>query len=325
MPGDQLQTIMDGPSPEALAIVWGVIGVVGLVLWLLGRKIARPACSVGGLVTAAAAALGLLHALGAESWVLPVVAVAAVIGGLLAWFLFRLWMGLSCALILAAVAPAALLVWQGTPTAEEAAAARAVEGEPAEAPMLDLEQRDAVGADGKRQLKEDGGWLRLFDFGDAPAAEGEGSAEAPAPPRDAPAAPDADAVRAQVDAATREMVEKAKAAFGAAAQQQAEQVERWWRSLSGRVQGTLMILAMAGASFGLIMGLVAPYFAASLQSSLVGAGFIVAAAKQLTAVYLPEQAGLLPQTPRSIVLVVGLITLAGVVVQCTLWKRRTDK
>ncbi len=47
---------------------------------------------------------------------IPLVIGAAVAGGLLAALLFRMWMALSGAVLLALAIPAAVLIWQGTPT-----------------------------------------------------------------------------------------------------------------------------------------------------------------------------------------------------------------
>ena len=106
----------------ALAEHWpwmytGLLGtglVVGLVLWLFGGRLASKGVMLTGFV------LGGLGAMGAAAlwtregpWLLGLGIGGAVAGVLLAWLLFRIWVALSAAVLLALVVPAATLVWDG--------------------------------------------------------------------------------------------------------------------------------------------------------------------------------------------------------------------
>ncbi len=269
-----LNTIFDGPPAWQLYIVIGV-GVLGLILWLLGRKLARPACAVGGLVWGGMGGFVLVQQAGMTQWLFAFVVVAAVAGCLLAWFLFRVWMGLSAAIILGLAIPAMVLVWQGAPPP-------------------------------------------------APP-EAEARTEAPAQLDAAEVQPlDADALKLQGEELVDKITADVQARLRALYEEQAATVRGWWEQLGSRGQWTLLIAAAAGASFGLIVGLIAPYFAASIQTALVGGLLLLASAIELTQTYLPAGAGFLPTELRGRLLLLGLITLAGIAVQWTLSAKRSD-
>ncbi len=99
-------------EPSAMVhVTLMVLVVLGVALWLLGRSITRPLCAASGLLLGAAATLALARLLGSFDLYLVFIMVGAVIGCLMAWFLFRLWMGLSLTIALAIVAPIAALQW----------------------------------------------------------------------------------------------------------------------------------------------------------------------------------------------------------------------
>lgn len=88
--------------------------LVGVSLWLLGRRVVRPACAMCGLVLGGLAASAMAQELGQGSYMLFALIGGAIVFGLLAWLLFRLWMGLSCAVLLAGVFLIAALASLGT-------------------------------------------------------------------------------------------------------------------------------------------------------------------------------------------------------------------
>lgn len=241
-------------------------------MWLLGRKLARPACAVGGLVWGGMGGFMLVQQLGLTQWLFLFVVAAGIAGCLLAWFLFRVWMGISATIILGMAIPAAVLVWQGTP---EAAPQQAV------------------------------------------AAEAPAKVEELKPAEAQPLELDGENLAAKI---TRDLQARLRAVY----EEQAATVRAWWDGLGASGQWTVMIAAAAGASFGLIVGLIAPYFAASIQTALVGGLLVLASAIHLTQTYLPGQASFLPTELRGRLLLLGLITLAGIGVQWTISAKRTD-
>ena len=97
------------------AILLAVMGLGGLILWVIGRSIAKPACVISGLVLGAVAGLAAGTVLIANGiYVIPLMVFGGIIGALLAGLLFRIWMGLSGAVILGLVVPIVIFVWQGT-------------------------------------------------------------------------------------------------------------------------------------------------------------------------------------------------------------------
>ncbi len=133
-----LNTMLDGvPGLGVIVLVAAV--VIGLGLWLTGRKLARPACVLGGALAGALLGLAISEALGAERSIPVYLVVAAILGGLMAAFLFRFWMALSLALLLGLVAPAASLVWMGASPPEAAQAPTSVEDL-----MIDTSSSDAA-------------------------------------------------------------------------------------------------------------------------------------------------------------------------------------
>lgn len=105
-----------GAMPTAALIGAAVLFVVGLIVWLMGRKLARPVCVITGLVLGGLGGLAAGHAWGEQAYyVLPLVVGCAVVGALLAALLFRLWVAMAGAVLLSLIVPAGSLVWHGTP------------------------------------------------------------------------------------------------------------------------------------------------------------------------------------------------------------------
>lgn len=271
-----LNTVFEQSAQIELVLLIGAVAG-GLVLWLLGRKLARPGCAACGLVLGGLAGFILAQQTQSMQWLFALVMGGAIGGCLLAWFLFRLWMGISAAVILGLSVPAAVLVWQGVPVAPATQEARVADAEAANQP-LEFEANAA----------------------DVPARDGGGVLSTD--------------VLAALDEAWRKAYDE-----------QAAAVRRFWDGLGSGAQWTMITASAAGASFGLIAGLLAPYFAAAVQSSLVGGLLMLGGAIRLSATHLPEQAGFLPTGLRGRLLLLGLITLAGLAIQWTLARQRTDK
>ncbi|MEE9211309.1 MAG: DUF4203 domain-containing protein [Phycisphaeraceae bacterium] len=88
--------------------------LLGVGLWLMGMRLARPACAVSGLVLGGLVAAAVAQEAGNSQYVLFFLIAGAITCGLVAWLLFRVWMGLSGALLLALVFSIAALAAQGS-------------------------------------------------------------------------------------------------------------------------------------------------------------------------------------------------------------------
>ncbi|MEX0777446.1 MAG: hypothetical protein WD042_17210 [Phycisphaeraceae bacterium] len=241
--------------------VWALIAMVvlGLALWLLGRKLARPGCAVAGLAVGMFVGLVVADALDAHQS-LPIYLVAGgIIGGVLAALLFRVWMGASLALFLALAAPAASLVLRGAP--------------PPAAPTDIQQLMIDTTRPGTAQRSPQDLWLIIRSI----------------------------------------------------YQQQTQHIANWWRELGSTGWTIVIVAATIGAAVGLLLGLLRPYAAASVQSALVGGALWLAGLRGLMAVYAPDQTAWAPTSPRAWLVVLGLITAAGVLLQWTLWRRRADQ
>lgn len=115
--------------------------ILGLVLWLMGRKLARPGVAIGGIVIGALIGAALPHEFGFGQWMVAGIVVGGLLCGIIAWALFRIWMGLACAVMLALVAPAAALIWQGeAPEMSQKSETVAVEAAPDEGSDDDVDK-----------------------------------------------------------------------------------------------------------------------------------------------------------------------------------------
>jgi len=260
MPIEQLRQLQDA-APAAMTVLLAVTLLVGAILWLSGKRLARPACAVSGLVVGGIGGWAVANQVGETgSYILPLMIGCAIVGALVAAFLFRVWMGLSGAVILAVVVPAASLVWQGTTP-----------------PTVEITQDDLPPIELTQDEGEPGFFAQLSDAG-----------------------------RAAYD-------------------EQRELLGAWWDELGTAGRTLIIISALIGAFFGLLIGLIRPHFSASIQSALIGAILIFAAGRQLLLHHLSDQTRWLPATPRGTLLTVGLITIAGLMIQWTLFRRSPDK
>ena len=118
-----MSTILDPPAAAGQLLLGGGI-VVGLVLWLLGRKLARPACAIGGLLAGSCVAAFFVRDWSDVTGQLATVIGSGVAGCVVAFLLFRIWMGMTCAIVLALAVPAGMLMTTDAPDVETPAAAQ---------------------------------------------------------------------------------------------------------------------------------------------------------------------------------------------------------
>jgi len=99
----------------------------------------------------------------------------------------------------------------------------------------------------------------------------------------------------------------------------------WWDGLSARGRTVIVTGALIAAGVGLVFGLLAPYAAAAFQTAVLSGPLILFPARELVRHFLDAQPAGLPDSPRATLLVLGLITLAGLVFQWTMLRRPADK
>lgn len=300
--------------PVVTTILCAAAIVAGIVLWLLGRSLARLACGISGLVLGGLAGLLVGQALSEQgAMTIPLVIGGGIAGALLASLLFRVWMAISGAALLALVVPLLVFVWQGAPLPmvqppADDEATTAEDGAESGTP-IDV---DGVIESVKTAVQE-----QVDKFSDN-EGEGEGEAE------NATTAAGVDVESIQANAAQGAMDEVSEEAREAIDQAVGE-VRAWWDGLEGSGRSLIIVAAIVGALIGLIFGLVAPYIAASFESALVGAILILLPTRTLLDAHAPDLGAYLPHSERATIVLLGLITLIGIAIQWTLFRRRTDK
>lgn len=94
-------------------LLW--LGLMGLIVFLFGRRLVRPLFAVMGLTLGALLGLALVKTYWADTSPTLFVAGGALIGAVAAFALYRVGMGLVLALLVGLAAPAGMLIFQGKP------------------------------------------------------------------------------------------------------------------------------------------------------------------------------------------------------------------
>lgn len=269
---------------------WVIVGI-GIALWLAGGKLLKAACMLGGLMLGMI--VGGLSVAFVDS---PAVAIGFMAGlGLLgvlgAWLMFRAWVAFSAAVMFAVIAPAAVIVWQGVPAQQLS--------DDTQQATAQVQQRydnlsSQLNADTKLQVEQ------LLRQGDTEALT-------------------------QADALLAEQGEQAWDTAKTAVFRNLEDIQNWWNDSATSVQRNIGLAMLIGAGVGLLFGFIAPTYATAIQSAMVGAVLIVIPGRELIASYLPAAAEFVPTTARGTLITLGLITVAGLALQWTLYLRRVDK
>ena len=254
--------LSDTPSQTWLLIGWCGALLLGAALWSLGGRLARPSCALSGLVIGVSGGYTAAQLLLNPDWTMILVVGGALLGGLVAWLLFRVWMAISLAGLLGLVFPLLALAWDGRTVAEVAG------------------------------------------------------------PVQAPVGVDVAALRPSLDLA--DMKERARAIGRTYVQQLVDLSRTVWGDLSTTDRTTVITGAGASAVVGFLLGLIVPYLAAAVEASIVGASLMLVSAVNLLNGYAPEQAGWLIASPRRWFLILGLITMVGVVLQWTVLRKKAD-
>ena len=114
-----LETLTALPEAPAMPpIYWVLMGIallIGLILWAFGRALARPACVATGLIAGVGVGWGLRSVISSTDMQLMALIIAALVGGLMAWLFFRIWMGALLAGLLMAALPIVSIVTYDQP------------------------------------------------------------------------------------------------------------------------------------------------------------------------------------------------------------------
>ncbi len=256
-------TEAEAAFPLVMLGLFALMVLVGLVLWLMGGKLAHGACVVSGLVLGAVVGWLIGASLADQgAYLLPLVLGGSIIGALLAGLLFRVWIAIVGAAVLAAVVPIASLIWQGATV---------------EAVTFD---RSAVV--------------------DRTMADGE-------------------------DGQRRSLLKRVNSGLNAMYEQIADDATAWWEQLGTGGRRIVYLGVIVGAVAGLLLGLLLPKLSAALQSALAGAVLIYTGGLGLARWQFGDETAFLPDSARGALVCLGLITVLGVVIQWTLFRRRADK
>jgi hypothetical protein len=228
---------------------------VGLVMWMLGGRLAKPGYSVCGLLGGGLGAYVISRQFSQDSTVMWWVMLGSIAGFGLGWGLVRVWTAIGCSLLLAVLAPVLHLAGQG-------------ESLP---PLLRMDTVHHV----QHELPQGNATFQ-----------------------------DHQAVRLL--------------------KQKQRQFHAWWSNLQAGLKLTSVILFGVGAFVGLIAGLIYPDPSAKVGSATAGAGLFLISLQLLCERYIPSISGWFPQTSNVMLILLGLITMAGLLLQWTIFKPKAD-
>lgn len=287
--GETISGVADQLPPFNIMVLLVVAGL-GLILWLLGRKLLTGAVMLCGLVVGGAGGYiaGALVDDG-PAITLGLLVIGAILGVILSKVLFRPWIAMVGALLGATLAPAGFLIWQGTPppgTFEN----EVVELADGMTPLTLVTEVDTV-VDS----------VESFEVGEA---ENEGG----------------ELTRNEVLVMLEDWIEWARITF----EDDVQSVRSWWEALpTSQRSGVFIFGAVAGLA-GLLLGLIAPKTSAAVQTAVVGSVMMVLPARTLLLHFVEDVPTWLPTEPRGILVVIGLITVLGVVLQWSMFGKKAD-
>lgn len=259
--------------PELLTLLLGLVTVMGLVLCLLGRRLARSACTLASVAGGGATAYALARGSTGQELLFVWIIAGGIVGLVVGWFLFRVWMGLALGLVLGLAASTVTLALQDNlpPLVPESA----------------------------RNL-----WRDVT----APITQDQ--------------SPDQDKDTVDVKQLPQLLGEPLRERLRPVLDDELEALDTWWTATSAGARSVLVVAVGAGVLIGLIVGLIGPHLTATVLSSLLGAVLIVGSVGGMD---LPRIEAFLPHGPTAQIGAASLITVAGVLLQWTIFRRKTDK
>jgi hypothetical protein len=310
--------------PPEWLIVFGALLLAGLLLWVFGKRLLKPAfvlagmCIGGGIGFAVAVALEVPVA----EWIVALGGAALL--GIFTWLAYRPAMGVCMAIIVGLASPAAVIGWAEfkghhvISSDDGAAIADAADenGEPSERDLI-IEMRELL-----RRMRESenlsneardmlherwqarGEELGLFESEDGSPhsdslPEGEGGTGVMLPPW-----------REQFDL----LVESIRAEFKAR-----------WEAADPGVRRSVVLSAASGAILGLLIGLSLPGVAASILTAMVGAGVALFSFWSIATSLQGGPPPWLPRTAGVWVIVWAAMSVIGIALQWTIPSKPDDK
>ena len=305
--------------PIELTLAAAVVVLLGILLWAFGSRVLKPAFVVAGIAIGGAAGYlaGIALDLDVPEWLF---AVAGAIGlGLLAFLAYRAAMGLCLALLFGLTAPLLVVAWadfrgvEAFPETENSKleALFAEDGDATPDADIMQELRDLqdkiinaenLSEEAQRLLEEKGGGL--FGLGSESTDIEYDEDGNPLPPQNPPA------WREQLDRVIEIVREEAKA--------------RWDATPQG-VRRSLVLSTACGAIFGLLLGLAAPKFSASLVTVLSGSAMMLTGGWTLVEHYVPSPPDWIPSNSTAWGLTWLGLAAVGMAIQWTLRAKPADK
>jgi len=280
------------------ALVWLLIGGAGLVLWLVGGRVIRLLCMLWGLLAGGFGGLLVAENLlqqGEGVYLLPLTLGGALLGAVLAGWLFRIWVALMGAAVLAVLAAGLIWLYLGVaPPAQENQ-----EGHEAAATGISLTSALQSSAVAQAQLA---------------ATDEPVSVDQPSEDRWM------DQGRQVIDQVLSHS-QLALRQLSATGQHLREQFEPWWQAQDTRTRRLLYLALIIGAVVGLVLGLTSPESSALLQSALLGTVLMLLAGSQLALIMGEPWSAWAPQRPRSWLLLGTVLLLMGFFLQLLLRRR----
>lgn len=356
MSADMLPPTLAAAGPVVIQGLGLVAIVLGIMLWLLGKRLARPACAgvwviLGMLVT------GAICKLMGDGGLLPVWLIAGgVIAGAIGWMLYRICLAMALALVLGLVVPAMVHFAQvGMPSSEEIS--EKVTGEVARAAEDSKSITDDVSDKANQKTEE---LVDAVKDKTTQAAEkvtdaikevvAEATKKIAGKKDDAHAADDVaqhdkktaqssknkndrgddDDADEEDDAAGDDLLASAPSADSIMAvlrsvvQGPWEKLSASWQDMSSDSRKSLLGAALIGGLGGFFLGLIFPKLGAAAGSSLLGTLFMAAGCITILTYYNPSVLTHLDNQTSLCLMALGLITLMGIGIQWTLERRRTD-
>ena len=259
----------------------------GLVLSIFGAKLIKTGSAISGLLMGGFSGWAVvLRTLEDPTYVLVGVGVGALLGCLVTWLLFRVWMGISCMVILAMVVPLSLMAVQNkdmglgqlSSSGERAGVERQNSARP-RPNAADWVMRQALrggseggggqgilqatGREAKVKMTETASWIKTFAMGQ-------------------------------------------------------------WERLTEVEKTRIGLASVIGGGLGLLVGLMLPKVAAAIQSGIIGAVLILMGSYSLLNIYDPQRAVELTRTPSRVFIALSVISGLGILFQWTFMKKKTD-
>lgn len=281
----------DDALPTLTMTARWVVVAVGVALWLAGGKLLKAAVMLGGLMLGMIVGGLSIAFVDSPAIAIGFMAGLGLIGVLGAWLMFRAWVAFAAAIVFAIAAPAGMIVWQGVPASQ-------LSEDTQQASKQVQERFDALSTQLNDQTKSQ--VQTLIEQGDPQAL-------------------------VEADALLPEQGERAWNTGKTAVFRNLEDVQAWWNDNESAMHRNILLAMVIGAGIGFLFGFIAPTYAASIQSAMVGAVLIVIPGRELLASQLPALAQYIPTTARATLITLGLITVAGIALQWTLYLRPVDR